>query len=71
MSIRKPASQRTLAEQASRELLKLGRMIRLVDRRGDRAVCERLLSHARRVQEFVEKRQYSQALHVARCRMKG
>jgi hypothetical protein len=46
-------------------------MIRIVGRRGDNAVCQRLLSQARTVQGFVEKRQYSQALLVARCRMKG
>jgi hypothetical protein len=61
----------SVAEQASRELRKLVRMIRLLRRRGDRAVCHRLLSHARVVQEFVENRQYSQALHAARCRMMG
>jgi hypothetical protein len=71
MSKRKPAHQRTLAEQASWELEKLTRMIRLVHRRGDQAVCQRLLSHARLVQQFAEKQQYAQALHVARCRMKG
>lgn len=68
---RKRAQERTLSEQASRELQKLGRMIRIVSRRGDNAVCQRLLSHARIVQGFVENRQYSQALHAARCRMKG
>jgi hypothetical protein len=52
-------------------LKKLARVIRLVDRRGDQAVCQRLLSHARIVQRFIENRQYSQALHAARCRMKG
>jgi hypothetical protein len=60
-----------LAEQAAWELQKLARMIRMVRRRGDQAVCQRLLSHARVVQRFVENRQYAQALHVARCRMKG
>jgi hypothetical protein len=68
---RKRAHQRTLAEQAAWELRKLARMIRIVHRGGDQAVCQRLLSHARLVQQFIENRQYSQALHVARCRMKG
>ena len=68
---RKAAHERTAAEEASWELQKLGRMIRMVSRRGDNAVCQRLLSQARVVQGFVENRQYSQALHAARCRMKG
>jgi hypothetical protein len=60
-----------LSEQATWELQKLARMIRIVHRRGDRTVCERLLSHARLVQHFTDNKQYAQALHVARCRMKG
>ena len=71
MQNRKSVKSRSLADQATWEVQKLARMIRIVNRRGDYAVCQRLLSQARTVQDFVEKQKYSQALHAARCHMKG
>jgi hypothetical protein len=62
---------RTPAEQAGRELEKLLRLVRMVRRRGDRKVCHYVLSHARQIRDFIRHQQYSQALHTARCRMKG
>jgi hypothetical protein len=65
------SARRSLAEQSAWELQKLVRLIRLVRRRGDRHVCQHVLAHARRIRTFIRQQQYSQALHVARCRMKG
>jgi hypothetical protein len=65
------AHERTLAEQAGRELQKLVRLVRMVRRRGDRKVCQYVLSHAHQIRDFIRHKQYSQALHTARCRMKG
>lgn len=66
-----PSAKRSLADQAAWELQKLVRLIRLVRRRGDRHVCQHVLAHARRIRTFIRQQQYSQALHAARCRMKG
>ena len=63
--------ERSMPEQASFELTKLLRLVRIARRRGDRKVCQFVLAHARRVRDFIRQQQYSQALHVARCRMKG
>jgi hypothetical protein len=65
------SAHRSLPEQAAWELQKLVRLVRLVRRRGDRHVCQHVLAHARRIRTFIRQQQYSHALHVARCRMKG
>lgn len=61
----------TSAELANRELQKLDRLVSMLRRRGHNAVCQRLLSHIHVVEDFIANRQFSQALHAARCRMMG
>lgn len=61
----------SLAEQASVELTKLVRLVRIARRRGDRKVCHFVLKHARRIRDDIRSGHYSQALHAARCRMMG
>jgi hypothetical protein len=61
----------SLPEQARWELAKLVRMIRIARRRGERKVCNQLLSHAHRIRQFIKDRKYSQAVHAARFRMMG